>query len=310
MKKTNSAILILTFILILKPGLSTANLPGNGQFPELSNIFNEGRKVFYTELKLRLALHPQVYRLLPESIRKIHDAEKEIPFLYENLVNITYLKESLFFQTLLENGDEKSLRNFNKKYLKLCRETANYFVQSLFTEQDNADKLLLEDNNKGLTRLDLILNSFNYKGGINKSRKNETLLHPSSPEFDLKWSLETARFPQAHKITRGKGIKIAIIDSEPDINHRLLSKANINHDLDFCLPGRKKPPWETESGSFSGSSEHGTLMALIVSAFSPEAEIRIYKVGYAENPHVRRALFGAVAASDHGNLRDHYPDQQ
>lgn len=283
-KIQKNPVFLLITILYLASGLFAADLKGERQISELDDIFHEGKKIFYSELKLRFGLHPLKYRLLPASIQQIHNAEEEIPFLYENLINIMYLKESPCFQALIEKGDEKSLKNFRQKYLLLCQKTAECFVQSLFLNQPDTKKLLQKANNMGRTRLDIVFSSIAYNWSVNKPEKTEFFSNLNNYDFRKQWGFGVANFHEAHQITKGKGIKIALIGSGIELKHSLIQQANINHDFDFCLVGRKEAPWKNENIPVNDEGGKGTLMAAIVSAYAPEAEIRIYKIEYAQNP--------------------------
>jgi len=305
MKKIKLEIICMALLVVifsLKSGLYAGSLTHNIQSTSLDLIFQEGKDIFYRELKLKLAFHPQTYRLLPESIQKIHKAEQGIPFLYENLINIVYLKERPHFQALLAKRDEESIRIFRREYLNLCRKTAKYFVQSLFVEEPEIDKFLLKKNNRDRSRLELVLSSFDSGGRLDKSKKSEFLSNLDSFNFQPKWILEVADFYETHKVTKGKGLKIALIDSGIRADYFDLQKAKINHAFDFCLVGRKLAPWVREDVPVFDENGQGTLMASIVSACAPEAEIRIYKIGYDKTPpysfwpamQIAQAIYKAV----------------
>lgn len=283
-KIQKNPVFLLITILYLASGLFATDLKGKRQLSELDDIFHEGKKIFYSELKLGFGLHPLKYRLLPESIQKIHNAKEEIPFLYENIINILYVKEGPCFQTLIEKGSEESMKSFRKKYYNLCQEAAECFVRSLFQEQPKTKMLLQVANNVGRTRLELVLNSIDYDRSYDKHEKIEFFSNFDKCDFQKQWGFEVANFHEAHQTTKGKGIKIALIGSGIELKQSLIQQANINHDFDFCLVGRKKAPWNMENIPVNDEVGHGTLMAAIISACAPEAEIRIYKVGYAQNP--------------------------
>ena len=107
-------------------------------------IFQDGKKEFFKELKLKFGLHPLKFRLLPESITKIENAETEIPFIYENLINITYLKEKPNFSELKDRKSQESMQRFRERFLNLSKKTASYFVDSLFPEP-SAAKAVMQD---------------------------------------------------------------------------------------------------------------------------------------------------------------------
>ncbi len=115
--------------------------------------FAEGSGIFYKELKLALGLHPQRDRLLPGEIEKIEAGPEGLPLLYENLMNIVFWQPA---RQLLELRDQDVIA-FREPYFALCRETADRFIESLFTESPATQALLQSPENRGRGRLDLVL---------------------------------------------------------------------------------------------------------------------------------------------------------
>jgi len=298
--KKRSALLLI-FIFFLAFGSFVTALYGEKDLSELDYIFLEGKRVFFSELKLTFGLHPLKHRFVPEDIHKINHAQEEIPFLFENLINIMYLKSSHHFESLIEKGDRKFLKEFQHEFINLSKEAAGHFVESLFQEQLDNGTNLGEAISKGKTRLDLVIASFTHDGPINE-RKKELFANLNIFDFRNLWGFEIANFRKAHKFTKGKGVKITIIDSGIDLRNRTIKKANINHGISFCLINRKQAPWKNEKISVLDNNGHGTVIASIVSATAPELEIHIYKIGYDQNPpfpywtafQVAQAIYKAV----------------
>ena len=296
------SVLLLVVIFHVAFGSIAADLYGEKDLPKLDDIFQEGKRVFFSELKLAFGLHPLKYRLVPTDIHRIYHAEEEIPYLYENLINIMYLKDSPRFEFLIKKGDKESLRIFREKFIKLAQETADRFVKSIFQKQAGNKTNLREAIYKGKTCLDLVLDSLPLDGSINETEKKELLVELNANNFSNQWGLEIAKFRKAHKFTKGKGIKIAIIDSGIDLKNEIIEDANINHNVSFCLINRRKAPWDNERIPVIDENGHGTIIASIVSATAPESEIYIYKIGYGQNPlspywpayQVAQAIYKAV----------------
>ncbi|MEW5901287.1 MAG: S8 family serine peptidase, partial [Acidobacteriota bacterium] len=243
---------------------------------ERDEVFLAGRKIFYQELRLALGSHPLRDRLLPSHLEKIRNAECQIPQLYENLVNITFLRQRPEFLELLEEGDITALA---AKYGELCRQTAGWFIESLFEEGPRTQERLAEPSNLGRDRLDLVLSS----AGMNSSRVTSTeriegLARSVSVEKD--WAFRITQFPGALRMTKGRGVRLAIIDSGFDPEIGSLKKANINHHFDFAVAGRTSAPWRGEMIPLRDALGRGTLLASVLASCAPEAEIRLYKISY------------------------------
>lgn len=237
------------------------------------DIFSEGEKIFYGQLKLALGLHPERRRLLPSEIEKIERGADGIPRLYENLVNILFRETGPELMVLREKND---LPAFQEKYHGLCRDAAGRFIESLFCESPGTQDLLASAPNLGRGRLDLVLASLGRRSGPLPSpevlKKMNTMTLDQSPAFEL------GKFRQARKNASGKGLKLAVIDSGWAFGVESSENAKINHVLDFSLINRTQPPWSGENLNPGDGSGRGTLMALIASRCAPEAEISTYRI--------------------------------
>ncbi len=238
------------------------------------DIFSEGEKIFYRRLKLTFGLHPEKMRLLPAEIDKIERGADGIPRLYENVVNILFQEAGPELMALREKND---LPTFKEKYQALCRAAADRFVESLFSESPGTQGLLASAPNLGRGRLDLVLASLGRKSGPLPSpdvlKKLNSIILDQSPAFIF------GKFGEAQKSNKGKGIKVAVIDSGWAPEAAASQKSKINHVLDFSLIGRTQAPWSGETAAPGDDSGRGTLMALLASRLAPEAEVRTYRTG-------------------------------
>jgi len=244
-------------------------------------VFSEGEKIFYGELKLALGLHPERQRLLPSEIDRIERGADGIPRLYENLVNILFLEAGPELMALREKNDFPA---FQERYHGLCRDAADRFIESLFCESPGTQDLLASAPNLGRGRLDLVLASLGRSSGAVRLGKPATganlLALEQSPAFEL------GKFRQAQRTTRGKGLKIAVIDSGRSFGVKSSENAKIDHVLVFSLANRIQPPWSGEAVNPGDGLGREMLMALIASACAPEAEIRTYRTsGDADSPY-------------------------
>ena len=248
---------------------------------DADEVFSDGQGVFYRQLRLALGLHPEKMRLLPAEIDRIERGADGVPGLYENVVNILFWETGPEFMSLREKND---LPAFKEKFQALCRTAADRFVESLFSESPATQDLLAFVPNLGRGRLDLVLASLGRSSGSLPSpdvlKKLSALTIDQSPAFVL------GKFAEAQKSGKGKGIKLAVIDSgwAPDADAS--QKAKINLVVDFPLIGRTRAPWSGEAVTPGDGSGRGTLMALMASRFAPEAEIRTYRTsGGPDSPY-------------------------
>jgi subtilisin family serine protease len=299
MKKiAKTTTVVLAFFLLL-----AHDLPGVPAGAFLDGAFQEGRKIFYDEVNLRFGLHPLKFSLRPENIRMIQNAETEIPFLYENLVNILYLENQPQLEPLLEGEDKASEQQFRSQYLHICREAADCFVESIFQE-------ISGDIGRGSwgipakTRLEIILDSISQNGTGDSILTNESLGSLSSLSMGDLWSFGISGFKEANKTTKGENVRVAVIDSGFGRKGISFRGVKINRDLCYCLTGRTKAPWSDEQLPLFDETGHGTLAVLTASAGAPEAEFIIYKMAFSSHPVVPYWRARQVAAGIHKAVSD------
>ncbi len=240
----------------------------------LSSIFEEGRKVFYRTIAEEIAQHPERHQLTVQEIEKIETAEKSYPRLYGILINLYYQKDEPVFRTLIEHGSEQSRLRFRSEFLDLARFAGHNFVECFFHQSPNSEFIReLLPAFKGKDRVDLVIRSVGYfaKLDIPEQKKISKRL---SPEFDRQWGLDAGRFRAAHRITKGEGVKVAILDSGIDMTHPIFRETRWGKHV--SLIGRMGKPWATDAPLVDWGS-HGTNVSSVAARYSPEAQITIYK---------------------------------
>ena len=95
-----------------------------------------------------------------------------------------------------------------------------------------------------------------------------------SPEFDRQWGLDASRFREAHAMTRGRGVRVAVIDTGLDMTHPVFRGTEFGEH--FALVGRDGPPWEANNVLVDWGW-HGTIVSSIVVRYAPEARLTLYK---------------------------------
>jgi len=270
----------------------------------LDSIHEEGRKVFYQTINEEIDAHPKKSELTEIEITKIVEAESRYDKLYDLLINIFYQKEEPTFSELIENGQKQSKSRFQEMYLDLVQFSAHMFVESFF-ETNPSTKIIREmmPAYKELDAVDLVIRSIGYQAKLDIPIKPEES-RPLSPEFDKQGALDGAKFREAHKITKGKGAKIAVLDTGIDESHPIFETTDFGKH--FSLVGRTGKPWSTDTPAVDWGI-HGTAISSIVARYAPAAQITVYKFGDGEtqnDPPYQLLTQCIVAASIYRAVHD------
>lgn len=269
----------LVVLFIFASGLALAcreKAAGPADQAWLDSMFEQGRTAFFHTIHAEIADHPDRAKLSEAELQKIGEVETRYPRLYGILINVFYQKDEPTFTGLLANSTAKSRRRFSEMYLDLARFAGRMFVQTFFTT-DFATDLARRINPayKGLDAVDLVVRSTGYGAKIDPPPARESFTAPMSPEFERQGALDGARFRQAHLLTRGKGAKIAILDSGIDESHTIFR--NTAWGKNFSFVGREGQPW-SDDAPLVDWGWHGTLISSVAACFAPEAQLTVYKV--------------------------------
>ncbi len=242
----------------------------------LDSVFTQGRVLFYQTIREEISTRPDRTRLTEIELQKIKEAETRYGRLYGLLINVFYQKDEPTFSGLLQKGDQKSKQRFSEAYLELARFAGHMFVQTFFMT-DFATDLVRKTNPayKSLDAVDLVVRSVGYSAKLDPPPQREFFKNPASPEFERQGALDAARFREAHRVTRGKGAKIGILDSGIDESHSIFK--NTAWGKNFSLVGREGQPW-SDGASTVDWGWHGTLISSVAACFAPEAQLTVYKV--------------------------------
>lgn len=242
----------------------------------LDDVYVQGKELFYQTVRDGISNHPERSRLTETEIAKIMEAETRYDRLSGLLVNIFYLKDEPDFQALIKKGNKQSKSQFSLKYLELVRFSAHKFIECFFAT-DFATEYVRSNfpKYKDLDAVDLVLRSIGYYARLDIPEK-KPLKKSLSPEFDKQGALDAAGFRRAHDITKGKGAKIAILDTGIDESHPVFK--NTKWGKHFSLVGRDGKPWASDAPLVDWGY-HGTLISSVATRFAPEARITVYKFG-------------------------------
>lgn len=271
----------------------------------LDSTFEKGGALFYQTIREEIAARPDRTRLTEIELQKIAEAGTRYGRLYGILINIFYQKDEPTFSALLQKGNRKSKQIFSEKYLELARFAGHMFVQTFFMT-DFATDLMRKTNPayKDLDAVDLVVRSVGYGAKLDPPPQREFFKVPVSPEFEKQGALDGARFREAHKLTRGNGAKIAILDSGIDESHSIFK--NTAWGKNFSLVGREGQPWSADAPLVDWGW-HGTLITSVAATFAPEAQLTVYKVldGDTQNdPPYLLLLEGFLAAGIYRAVHD------
>jgi len=211
--------------------------------------YTEGRDIFYTALKKMVP-----FAQFEEADRiKLSDAQKKISGLYEHLMNFYYFTEQRNQSKVDTSGHVKVLAN------RLAKE----FVDSIPSRRLKKDASPLEST--------LLSIGFRARKGIPQFRK---FLRPMTRRIKSQWVLEELGIREAHSIAKGKGIRLAIIDTgvDPTIKEVKSQIAIWKNFLDRSSPMGSGGKFPYDWGG------HGTSIATVVSQIAPDVEMMIVKV--------------------------------
>lgn len=238
-------------------------------------LYNQGKDIFYQTVRSEIAAHPKRASLTEAELQKIRESETRYPRLYGILVNVFYQKDEPTFTLLLDKADKKSRRRFSVMYLDLARFAGHMFVGAFFATDASTDfARKINPNYKDLDAVDLVVRSVGYGAKLDAAPPREFFKNPVSPEFERQGALDGARFRQAHAMTRGKGAKIAILDSGIDESHSIFKTTKWGKN--FSLVGRDGRPW-SDDAPLVDWGWHGTLISSVAACYAPEAQLTVYK---------------------------------
>ena len=269
--KTKAPRLNHLFWVLLVLALSTSAEAGPQSGP--ADLFAQGKEVFYSTIRSEITNHPGSYQLNDEELRKIAQIETLYPNLYGILINYYFAKEEPALRALMEDGSNQSRDRLCQRYLELARFAAGRFARCFQVPGHNMEHFRnLLSQFKGKDTVEIVVMSAGYWADIHLpiQKKTRTL----SPEFQKQWGLDAAKFRTAFALTKGKGARVAVIDSGIDPSHPVFAQTDLGKHFNFV--GRYGPPWEGEAPMVDWGW-HGTLVNSIVATYAPEARITVYR---------------------------------
>lgn len=240
----------LYFILIFL--ISSSFLPPQQKIDHksFSQAYKRGKTYFYKALNK----YAPEFELDPKDEKALREADKEFPRLFNHLMNFYFHAKS---------SEKAKQGRFPSFILSLSVNMAKELLQSVS----------LKYLQKAQSPLNSILISTGYY-----SRKNipdfRTFFRPMSPILRSQWALDETNLRKAHKITKGEGISIAVVDSGVDstikeINANIVKWKNF---LDDSRPINDKGKFPYDWGG------HGTSVATLIYQAAPRARTMVIKI--------------------------------
>ena len=249
-KKRTGPWLVVALILLLSYPPALLCRDGQINVDSFDAAYNAGKLYFYEILKQRASEVP----LKMKEQRMLLDPQKKIPGLYEHLMNFYYFHNGL--------GSEQKV-DYRTHLLNFSRNMAEEFIlsiheMSLYNASPSLKSLL---SSTGYFSREMTPIHRKYRRPVGKKIKGQKVLE------DLKVS-------EAHSLSRGHGIKLAIIDSGIDptieeIRQRIKKWKNF---LDSSKPIIDKGEFPFDWGG------HGTSIASVIFQVAPKVELIIIKV--------------------------------
>jgi hypothetical protein len=243
-----------------------------GPSVQLDRIFDQAKTEFFSTVNKYLEKHFRKAELSHKDLARIANAEEGIPYLFERIMILAYQKDAPVFESLMEKGDEESLKTFREKFVALAKDYAARFVGSLFRRQPRADFAMMLPQNKGKSTLDLILQTlgFNAKNELPDIPKAKWFTNVIPPDLKSQWGIDAVNARKCWPKTRGEGVIVAVIDSGIDPYNSLFK--------DRIVPGfnsviRKTPPWSDENPPMIDYGLHGTGVSSALLAIAPQCMI-------------------------------------
>ena len=287
---------MLAGALILAMGLAACSSRAPAKAP-LQALFDEGRDMFYSDVATHVSNNPDRRRLTDAERSKIAGLKDVYPRVYGLMVNYFYPKDAPVMDALLAEGSDASMARFREKYLDLVRFTARMFADSLF--ESNPTGLFFKDllvQFKGRDTVDMVVMETGNMANIDLPAPDKIVPKTLSPEFDKQWGLDAARFREAHRLTKGRGVRVAVMDTGIDMTHPVFQDTVWGSHYNFV--GRDGLPWAENGPPMVDWGWHGTVVTSIVAKYAPEARITLYR--YLDGDSQNDSPFPTIVTNNMG----------
>ena len=215
-----------------------------------SQVYKRGKAYFYKALEK----YAPEFELDPKDEKALREAEKEFSRLYNHLMNFYFHADS----------SERTKKEMPPSFI-------------LSFSVNMAKELLQSASLKYLQKTPSPLNSILVSAGY-YSRKNipdfRMFFRSMSRVLRSQWALDEANLRNAHKMTKGEGTTIAVVDSgvDPTLKEINAGIRKWKNFLDASKPVHEKGKFPYDWGG------HGTSVATLIYQAAPKAETIVVKI--------------------------------
>lgn len=277
MRSRIAGILIFSLFLLFTVAAVAQTSPAQQDTP--AKIYDDARNEFFDTIVRMIARHPLRSALTGDDVLRIHDARKNIPNLFDRIMNLAWQKDAPQYSEWLRKGDAESLKLFRSEFMDLSKDYAGRFVGSLFRVEKNAEFNKALPHNIGKSRLELVLQTLGYNAKNDPAPVplDKRYANKIEPEFYEQWAVAALNATKAQQISNGSGVLVAVLDSGLDPYNSLFKDKMVPG---FTFLERTKAPWEQDEASTNTIDWvwHGTAVSSEVMLVAPECRIMPIRV--------------------------------
>ena len=253
----------ITIIMLVAVRVGTAAPPIPVE--KLQVIFEAGRAAFFAEVGARLPSSPDRAQISDEEAKQLTGV---LPDLFDRVMALAWQKDAPAWEALIRDGDAAS---FEQRFRALSIDYGRRLVDNLFRKSSEHDFLMTLPNSKGRRPLELVLRTLGY--GVKTGPPDlprEKWNRPPDSNLARQWWIEAIRLPEAHRITTGKGVVVAVLDTGIDRSLGLFKDRLVEG---VSLIARSGPPWTSGNDSTWDWGDHGTVVSSVLLTTAPSVTI-------------------------------------
>jgi hypothetical protein len=262
---------------------------------DLERTYREGKATFHRSIAARLASSSLGSELDSAGIAWLADSTSG---LFDRVIYLGWQREEPAWDSLRRLGRRAE---FDRRFQALCEDYAGRLVDNLFRRAANFDFLMSIPGRKEARPLALVQASlgFGAKAGDPGLGSGH---HPAIDRsiFARQWWLPVIRVAEAQRVTKGRGVKVAVLDTGVDPTLDWF-QGRLEPGVD--LVGHAGPPWTANPNDpvwdWAG---HGTAVTSVLLTVAPEVTVLPIRTGdgsVSNDPPYPYWLDESIAAGIH-----------